>query len=110
MDQPSPSPNIAAFETELHSRLTDIQSDNLLRKLRRIDSPQSSHIENNGRTYLNFSSNDYLGLANEPAINEAAIEAVSRWGTGSGASRLISGSLSPHHELEETIRQLGQGT
>ena len=56
-----------------------------------------------GRTLLNFSSNDYLGLANEPALKEAAIKAVERYGAGAGASRLICGSLAPHHELEEAL-------
>ena len=52
---------------------------------------------------LNFSSNDYLGLANEPCLKEAAVKAVERFGAGAGASRLISGSLAPYHELEETL-------
>src|SRR5262249_38641617 len=51
----------------------------------------------------NFSSNDYLGLANHPALKNAAAEAAWRFGAGSGASRLICGSLAPHHELEEEI-------
>jgi 8-amino-7-oxononanoate synthase len=56
-----------------------------------------------GKTFLNFSSNDYLGLANDPALKDAAIEAVRKYGSSSGASRLISGSLAPHHILEETL-------
>lgn len=52
---------------------------------------------------LNFSSNDYLGLANEPRLKEAAIKAVEKFGAGAGASRLICGSLAPHHELEEAL-------
>src|SRR4051812_40393346 len=103
MDPVSLNSKPTDFETELRSRLTRIQGDKLFRKLRQIDSPQSTHIEHKGRTFLNFSSNDYLGLANEPVIKEAVIQAVERWGAGSGASRLICGSLSPHHELEETI-------
>jgi 8-amino-7-oxononanoate synthase len=91
------------LENEVRLRLDAIHREKLHRKLRRVNSPQSAHIEHAGRTFLNFSSNDYLGLANEPIIKEAAIKAVERWGAGSGASRLICGSLSPHHELEETI-------
>src|SRR5262249_31390143 len=72
-------------------------------QLRWLDSPQAPHIEMSGRMVLNFSSNDYLGLANEPALKTAAIKAVERFGAGSGASRLICGSLRPHDELEETL-------
>ncbi len=56
-----------------------------------------------GQELLNFSSNDYLGLANESTLKEAACHAIEKYGTGSGASRLICGSLRPHHELEECM-------
>lgn len=59
----------------------------------------------NGQPLLNFSSNDYLGLANHPAIREAAARGAAEFGAGSGASRLICGSLAPHHELEESLAQ-----
>src|SRR5215470_8246960 len=92
-----------AFDSELRSRLAALHEQGLYRELRRIDSPQMPHVLSGGRPLLNFSSNDYLGLANEPAIKEAAIEAVKRYGAGAGASRLISGSLGPHHQLEEQL-------
>lgn len=91
------------FDAELNRRLDALRAQDLYRELRRVDSPQSRRLEINGRTFLNFSSNDYLGLANEPALKEAAIRAVERYGAGAGASRLICGSLAPHHELEETL-------
>ena len=91
------------FDTALHERLAAIRDQGLYRQLRRLDSPQSPRVEIGGKILLNFSSNDYLGLANEPALKEAAIEAVQEFGTGSGASRLICGSLAPHHELEEAL-------
>jgi 7-keto-8-aminopelargonate synthetase-like enzyme len=56
-----------------------------------------------GKTLLNFSSNDYLGLANEPSLKTAAAQAIERYGAGAGASRLVCGSLAPYHELDETI-------
>jgi 8-amino-7-oxononanoate synthase len=56
-----------------------------------------------GQTLLNFSSNDYLGLADHPALKEAAIRAIRTFGTGAGASRLVCGSLAPFHELEEAL-------
>ena len=75
----------------------------LHRKLRAVDSPQSVHLVQDQAALLNFSSNDYLGLANHPALREQAAKALERYGTGSGASRLISGSLSIHHELEALL-------
>jgi 8-amino-7-oxononanoate synthase len=91
------------FERELTQRLAAIRQQGLLRELRRIDSPQTPRLEMGGSTLLNFSSNDYLGLANEPALKEAAVKAVERYGAGAGASRLICGSLTPHQELDETL-------
>ncbi|MGD0814641.1 MAG: 8-amino-7-oxononanoate synthase [Verrucomicrobiota bacterium] len=92
-----------AFNEELISRLSDLRQQNLFRELRRVDSPQSPHINIDGKPFLNFSSNDYLGLANEPALKDAAIETIRKFGAGAGASRLICGSLGPHHELDETL-------
>jgi 8-amino-7-oxononanoate synthase len=91
------------FNAALNKRLAAIREHGLYRELRRVDSAQSPRIEIKGKTFLNFSSNDYLGLANEPAIKEAAIESIEKFGAGTGASRLICGSLAPHHELEETL-------
>jgi 8-amino-7-oxononanoate synthase len=94
---------VASFDQELQTRLAAIRAAGLLRQLRRVDSPQGPRIEFGGKTLLNFSSNDYLGLANHPALKEAAIKATERFGAGAGASRLICGSLAPFHELEETL-------
>ena len=94
-----------SFDAELKSRLAAIREAGLLRELRRVDSPQGLRIEIGGRSLLNFSSNDYLGLANHPALKAAAIRAVEKFGAGAGASRLICGSLAPFHELEETLAQ-----
>ncbi|HEX5400565.1 MAG TPA: 8-amino-7-oxononanoate synthase [Verrucomicrobiae bacterium] len=91
------------FDSELSRRLAAIRKQNLFRELRRVDSPQSPRIQAGGKTVLNFSSNDYLGLANHPVLREAAIKAVENYGAGTGASRLICGSLKPFHELEEAL-------
>src|ERR1700689_3798121 len=91
------------FNSDLQQRLDALRGQNLFRELRRVDSPQSPRIKIGGRTLLNFSSNDYLGLADDPLLKEAAIKAVKKFGAGSGASRLTGGSLAPHHELEETL-------
>src|ERR1017187_2643374 len=92
-----------SFKNELNQRLALLREQHLHRELRRVDSPQSPRIKIGGRTLLNFSSNDYLGLANDPILKEAAIKAVEQFGAGAGASRLICGSLAPFHELEETL-------
>ncbi len=94
-----------ALDSELQRELESIREAGLLRELRRVDSVQGPRIEMGGRTLLNFSSNDYLGFANHPALKEAAIKAVEKFGAGAGASRLICGSLAPHHELEERLAQ-----
>ncbi len=92
-----------SFDAELRHRLDAIRGQGLLRELRPVDSPQGTRIQVGRQTLLNFSSNDYLGLANDPLPREAAIRAVDKFGAGSGASRLICGSLAPHQELEETL-------
>ena len=91
------------FDSELQQELASLQEQGLYRQLRRIDSPQRARIELDGRTLLNFSSNDYLGLANHQSVREEAVRAISRYGAGAGASRLICGSLAPHHELEQAL-------
>jgi 8-amino-7-oxononanoate synthase len=93
----------SSFDSELSRRLDALREQGLHRQLRRLDSAQATHIQIEGRMLLNFSSNDYLGLANEPELKAAAHEAVARYGAGSGASRLICGSLGPHNELEEAL-------
>src|SRR3954454_1495201 len=97
-----------AFNSELNQRLDALRQQDLYRELRRVDSAQSAHLQIGGQTLLNFSSNDYLGLANHPLLKEAAIKAVERFGSGSGASRLICGSLSPHHELDQALASFKQ--
>ncbi len=94
-----------SLDAELSQRLASLREQNLFRELRRVDSPQSPHIKVDDQTFLNFSSNDYLGLANHPALKEAAIHAIEKFGAGSGASRLICGSLAPFHELENILTQ-----
>ena len=96
------------FSDELNRRLADLREQNLFRELRQVDSAQGPHIESGGKSWLNFSSNDYLGLANHPALKNAAIQSVARFGAGAGASRLICGSLAPFHELEQALAAFKQ--
>lgn len=78
----------------------------LLRRLRPVDSAQDTWVDVEGRRALLLCSNNYLGLANHPQMAEAAARAARDWGVGSGASRLISGSLRVHHQLEDELANL----
>ena len=73
----------------------------MLRYLLTRGSPQGPVITIGGKRYLNFSSNDYLGLAGRPELLKAAAEAGKRFGFGSGASRLLAGGSSIHERLEK---------
>jgi 8-amino-7-oxononanoate synthase len=84
-------------------QLNALRARSLERKLREIGSPQGPEIEIAGRRLINFSSNDYLGLANDSRLREAAIAAIGEFGVGAGASRLVSGTLSPHLCLESAL-------
>ena len=97
-----------SLDSDLNQRLNVLREQNLFRELRCVESPQSPHIQVDGKTLLNFSSNDYLGLANHPALKAAAIHVIEKFGAGSGASRLICGSLAPFHELETALAQFKQ--
>jgi len=83
--------------------LDDLKAKGLYRKLRFIDSPVSKQLTINNKSIILFSSNDYLGLANDLRMKEAAAKALMTWGTGSGASRLISGNSLLYKNLEEEI-------
>jgi 8-amino-7-oxononanoate synthase len=73
------------------------------RHLREISSAQGPEVEIAGRRFINFSSDDYLGLANDSRLREAATSAIDKFGLGAGASRLISGTQSPHLRLERAL-------
>lgn len=77
--------------------------EGLLRKLRPISFRRGGRVYRDGKEYADFSSNDYLGLSSHPRLIEAAKEALDRFGAGSSASRLLSGDLELHHQLEEEI-------
>jgi 8-amino-7-oxononanoate synthase len=89
----------------IDAELADLRAHALLRQLREVDSPQQPSLEFAGRKLVNFSSNDYLGLATEPVLRNAAKQAIDEYGVGSGASRLICGTLSPHMRLEEKLAE-----
>lgn len=97
------------MEHSWHSALlSDQQSRHdakLWRKRNTLQSPQQSVITLAGRDLTNFSSNDYLGLANHPQLVKSAIDAAKVWGLGSGASHLVCGHQRPHHELELVLAE-----
>src|SRR5437016_14551169 len=93
------------FERELKARLSEIEEQRLCRFLRRINSAQGPAIQIDGQPFLNFSSNDYLRLANDQRVKEAAIEAIREFVAGSGAWRLVCGLLAAHHELGEILAE-----
>ena len=92
--------------TDVAARLEELRERGLYRRLRLIEGPQGPRVLLAGREVLLLCSNDYLGLAADPRVREAAAEAALRWGAGAGASRLISGNMQPHRELEARARRL----
>ncbi len=83
--------------------LQTLAHQHLLRELSLINSPSAPVISVEGREVLLFASNNYLGLANHPQVKDAAMKAIEKFGVGSGASRLISGNVTPHHLLESEL-------
>jgi glycine C-acetyltransferase len=90
----------------VNKELAGLREQELYRALRRVEGEQGPTLLLDGREVINFSSNNYLGLANHPALREAAKTAIDRYGCGSGASRLISGNMTLHEELESKIAEL----
>lgn len=87
------------FQEQLHA----LRAQSLHRKLREIGTAQGPEVQIVGQQLANFSSNDYLGLANDPMLRDAAAAAIAEFGVGAGASRLVSGTQSPHVRLEAAL-------
>ena len=83
--------------------LQELADRALLRRLRSIDAVEGTRLELENTSLTNFAGNDYLGLSQHPAVRQAAIEAIDRFGLGAAASRLITGTLAPHKVLEEQL-------
>lgn len=83
--------------------LATLAREGLLRERRVLASAQGAHIREGGRGLVNFASNDYLGLANHPALREAAIRAIEAYGLGAGASPLVVGHTQAHEEAESAF-------
>ncbi|NQV06470.1 glycine C-acetyltransferase [bacterium] len=87
----------------LRSDLDALEADGLLTTIRHIEGPQGARLIVDGRSVLNFCSNNYLGLANHPRLIEAAKAALDRYGLGPGAVRTIAGTMTIHDELESRL-------
>jgi 8-amino-7-oxononanoate synthase len=90
---------------DLHERLAELESSGLRRRLRLIGGPQGPRVLLDGEPVLLLCSNNYLGLAGHPRLREAAADAALALGTSAGASRLISGTMSIHTELEARLAE-----
>ena len=92
-----------SLHAELAAELAEREAGGLRRSRRLLESPQRARVTVDGREYLAFCSNDYLGLAADPRLSAAANEGIARYGVGGGASHLIIGHSTAHHELEEAL-------
>jgi 8-amino-7-oxononanoate synthase len=92
------------FISDLNHQLTDLERQDQLRRYRTIASAQGPVVTmNDGSEKVLFCSNNYLNLADDPRIKRAAAEALEKYGFGAAASRLISGTMAPHTELEQAF-------
>lgn len=89
----------------LEEELRSLKAAGLYRSLKTIEKTDGRTVTIDGKTYLNFCSNNYLGLANHPKVIAAAKSAIDEYGAGAGASRLISGNLILHEKLERKIAE-----
>lgn len=87
----------------IQNELQEIRSNNLFRTTRLISGRQSARVMHAGREMLMLCSNNYLGLAEHPALARAAVRAIKLYGTSSGASRLVSGTMELHEQLESSV-------
>jgi 8-amino-7-oxononanoate synthase len=97
--------NSSSFHEEL---ITELKQRSLYRQFHTIDAVNGTSVSRAGRPLVNFASNDYLGLTQHPKLKMAAADAAQKFGAGSGASRLITGTLAIHSELEARLAAFKQ--
>lgn len=88
---------------DLHARLAAQQQAQRYRRHVCVQGPQGPHLQIDGREYLAFASNDYLGLASHPQVVAALQAGAQRWGVGGGAAHLVTGHMQPHEELTQAL-------
>jgi glycine C-acetyltransferase len=93
-------PNPLAY---LHDQIEQWKADGVYQRLRVLESESAPESRFDGKEVINLASNNYLGLTTHPKLREAAIDAVKKYGAGSGAVRTISGTMTLHMQLEERI-------
>jgi glycine C-acetyltransferase len=95
------------FDYELKAGIDQLKSDRVYKRLNYLDSPQSARVQMEGRgEVLIFSSNNYLGLCDEPSVVEAGVAGLRKYGAGTGSVRFICGTFTVHRELEAAIAKL----
>lgn len=94
---------MSAFLKDIRATLGQIEAEGLMKRERAITSPQGAHIEAEGRQMLNLCANNYLGLADHPALSDAAAKAMQEHGYGMASVRFICGTADLHRELEEAL-------
>ncbi|MCC6930832.1 MAG: glycine C-acetyltransferase [Gemmatimonadaceae bacterium] len=94
----------AKFTGDLEARLEQLKVDKVYKRLNYLDSPQSAWVEMEGRgKILILSSNNYLGLCDEPSVVQAGIDGLKKYGAGTGSVRFICGTFTVHRELEQAL-------
>ena len=94
-----------SFRESISNQNQQRYDSGLLRELKTVEAPQGVVVKRAGRELINFSSNDYLGLANSDELKSAVEQGVANWGVGAGASHLVCGHQSPHDSLEYEIAE-----
>jgi len=89
--------------TEIQARLAELSELGLYRRTRLVSGPQGPNVVLDGKPVLLLCSNNYLGFADHPRVQQAAADAAMRWGVGAGSSRLVSGTMTVHRRLEERL-------
>ncbi len=94
----------AAFTAGLEARIEQLKAEKVYKRLNFLDSPQSAWVEMEGRgKILILSSNNYLGLCDEPSVVQAGIDGLKKYGAGTGSVRFICGTFTVHRELEQAL-------
>lgn len=91
------------LEQFLTENLSELRSQGLYNEIDTVETPNGPIIRINGKEQINLSSNNYLGLATDERLKDAAVDAIGKWGVGAGAVRTINGTLEVHEKLEETL-------
>ncbi len=93
----------ATLQNWLTDQIQELKDNNLYKVPRILESAAGGRVQMDGKEVINFSSNNYLGLANHPKVKQAALESIEKWGVGAGAVRWIGGTMEIHDELEERL-------